>query len=211
MTSAFLLAAALLAGSGSPAVTIRPPNEIEFTATVHAKRFDGWITPGYHAIVWREGAAARLALLVAEASDLEVLDALERLGAKPGEALPIEAWTKRKDPESPAPDARAGGPRIATLLRLPENPELVPLSSILEDEAGRGLDLRFTGNRANVSRWESGCVACLYSCPGGKVGNAAYTVRDYQRSTTRFRVRRGALPKDGTRIGVVLRVESPGP
>jgi hypothetical protein len=209
--TSLLALAALLAVSGSPAVTIRPPNEIEFTATVHAKRFAGWIHPGYHAIVWREGGAARLALLAADASDLEVLDALERLGAKPGPTLPIEAWTKRKDPKSPAPDAVAGGPRIRVLLRLPENPELVPLGSVLEDENGRGLDLRFAGNRANVSRWESGCVACLYSCPGGKVGNAAYTVRDYERSKTRFRVRPGALPKDGTRIGVVLRVESPGP
>jgi hypothetical protein len=203
--------AALLASPESSAVTIRPPNEIELTATVHAKRFDGWIHPGYHAIVWREGGAARLALLAADASDVEVLDALERLGAKPGAALPIEAWTKRKDAKSPAPDAVAAGPRITILLRLPGKVELVPLASVLEDSAGRGLDMRLAGNRVNVGKWESGCVACLFSCPGGKVGNAAYTVRDYEKSSTRFRVRPGALPKDGTKIGVVLRVESPGP
>ena len=210
MTSLLALAA-LVAAPRSPAVTVRPPNEIEFTATVHAKRFDGWIQPGYHAIVWREGAAAQLALLVADASDVEVLDALERLGAKPGADLPIEAWTKRKDPKSPAPDAVAGGPRITIFLRLPRNPELVPLSSVLADTGGRGLDMRLAGNRANVSKWESGCVACLYSCPGGKVDNAEYTVRDSERSKERFRVRPGALPEDGTRIGVVLRVESPAP
>jgi hypothetical protein len=51
----------------------------------------------------------------------------------------------------------------------------------------------------------------LYSCPGSKVGNARYTVRDYEKATTRFRVRSDVLPEDGTRIGVVLRVKSPGP
>jgi hypothetical protein len=211
VTALLGLAAALLAGSGASTLTVRPPNELEFTATVHARRFDGWIMPGYHAIVWSGGSAARLALLSADVSDVEVLDAIERLGAKPGPTLPIDTWRKRKDPKNPAPDAVIAGPAIEILLRLPGRSELVPLSSVLEDEAGRGLDMRFAGNRANISKWESGCVACLYSCPGSKVGNARYTVRDYEKAATRFRVRRGVLPEDGTRIGVVLRVKSPGP
>lgn len=211
MTAFLALAAALLAEPGSSTLTVRPPNEIEFPATVHAKRFDGWVMPGYHAIVWKGGSAAGLALLSADVSDVEVLDAIERLGAKPGPTLPIDAWKKRKDPTSAAPDSVIAGPAVEILLRLPGRRELVPLSSILEDEAGRGLDMRLAGNRANVSQWESGCVACLYSCPGSKVGNARYTVRDYEKETTRFRVRGDVLPKDGTRIGVVLRVESPGP
>ena len=190
---------------------MRPPNEIEFTATVHAGRFQGWIMPGYHAIVWRGGSAAPLALLVADPTDVEVLDALEKLGAQPGPTIPIDAWRKRQDAASAAPDAVARGPRTEILLRLPDRKELVPLSSVLEDAEGRGIDMRFAGNRANVSEWESGCVACLYSCPGGKLGNARYTVREYAKDAKRFRVREGALPKDGTRIGVVLRVESPGP
>ena len=216
MTSLLAVAAASLSFAASPHVTVRPPNEIEFTATVQAARFDGWIMPGYHAIVWREGEAARFALLAADVSDLQVLDALERLGASPGHTLPIEAWTKRKDPRSRAPDTRVDGPRIEILLRLPGAPQLVPLSTILKDSTGRGLDMRLAGNRANAAKWESGCVACLYSCPGGKLGNAGSTVRDYVTASTnekdaRFRVRAGALPKDGTRVGIVLRVESPGP
>lgn len=58
----------------------------------------------------------------------------------------------------------------------------------------------------NIPRWKSGCVVCLYSCPGSKVGNARYTVRDYEKGTTRFRVRPGVLPEDGGRVGVVLRL-----
>jgi heterodisulfide reductase subunit C len=49
-----------------------------------------------------------------------------------------------------------------------------------------------------------GCVVCLFSCPGSKVGNRTYTVRDYVQGTTRFRVREAVLPDDGTEVTVIL-------
>lgn len=71
--------------------------------------------------------------------------------------------------------------------------------------------MRFGGNRRNIPEWESGCIVCLYSCPGSKVGNARYTVRDYEDGVTRFRVRAGALPRDDTRVGVILRLAGGAP
>ena len=192
---------------GTAAVVIRRPNEIEFAATVHAKAFDGWFMPGYHAIVWKGGQSAHAALLESDASDTEVLDALEALGARPGDNVPMEAWDERRNPKNPAPDTVIAGPAVEVLLRLPGRANLIPLASVLEDSAGRGLDLKFGGHRGNIPKWKSGCLVCLYSCPGSKVGNARYTVRDYANGVTRFRVRKGALPEDGTRIGVIFRVE----
>lgn len=199
----------LLIGFAAPGVVVRPPGEIEFTATVHASRFNGWLMPGYHAIVWKGGTAARSALFTADVSDIEVLDALERMGATPGNNLSMDAWEKRRDPSNRAPDTIIAGPQVAILLRIPGQPGLTPLASILRDPGGRGLDMRFGGNRANIKKWMSGCVVCLYSCPGAKVGNARYTERDYARDRTKFRVRKDLLPPDGTRIGVVLRIDSP--
>jgi hypothetical protein len=190
---------------------VRPPSEIEFTATVHAKHFDGWLMPGYHAIVWKEGGAARFSLLTADVSDVEVLDALERLGARPGNNVPMAAWDDRKDPSDPAADTVIAGPPVEVLLRLPGKAGLTPLEAVLEDPGGRGLRMRFGGNRENIPKWKSGCIVCLYSCPGSKVGNAAYTVRDYVEDRTRFRVRDDLLPPDGTRIGVVLRLAPAAP
>jgi hypothetical protein len=187
----------------------RPPGEIEFTALVNAKAFDhGRVMPGYHALVWKGGRTAHAALLQADVTDRQVLEALEGLGAKPGDNLPMAAWEERKNPKDPAPDTVIAGPAVEVLLRLPGREGLVPLSSALEDSAGRGLDMRFGGNGANIPVWKSGCIVCLYSCPGSKVGNARYTVRDYAKDTTRFRVKPGVLPKDGSRVGVVLRLAS---
>jgi hypothetical protein len=68
--------------------------------------------------------------------------------------------------------------------------------------------MRFGGHRANIPRWKSGCVVCLYSCPGSKVGNARYTVRDWEKGTTRFRVRPGApLPEDGKQVRIIFRLK----
>lgn len=190
-------------------IAVRRPGEIEFTATVDAKAFDrGWTMPGYHAVVSKRGRMAHAALLRADVTDVEILDALEALGARTGEGLPMDAWEARRDPRNAAPDRRISGDRVEVFLRLPGRAALVPLAAALEDPGGRGLDLRLAGNRANVPKWKSGCVVCLYSCPGSKIGNARYTVREWETKVTRFRAREGVLPPDGTRVGVVVRITS---
>jgi hypothetical protein len=192
-------------------LAVRRPGEIEFTATVDAKAFDrGWTMPGYHAVVSKKGRMAHAALLRSDATDVEILDALESLGAKTGGGLPMDAWESRRDPRNAAPDRRVSGDRVEVFLRLPGRAALLPLAAALEDPGGRGLDLRLAGNRANVPRWKSGCVVCLYSCPGSKIGNARYTVREWETKVTRFRARAGVLPPDGTRVGVVVRIASEG-
>ena len=203
-----VLVSSACSGEEAPGrVIVRRPNEVEFTALVNAKAFDsGWMMPGYHALVWKGGRMAHAALLQADVTDEQILRALEGLGAKPGDNLPMAAWDERKNPKDPAPDRVIAGPAVEVLLRLPSRPALVPLSAALADSAGRGLEMRFGGNAANIPKWKAGCIVCLYSCPGSKIGNARYTVRDYERDTTRFRVKPGVLPPDETRIGVVLRL-----
>jgi hypothetical protein len=149
---------------------------------------------------------AHAALLRADVTDRQVLEALQSLGAVAGDNLPMAAWEKRKDLSDPAPDTAIAGTPLEVLLRLPGRDDLVPLAAVLEDPAGRGLDFRFGGNAANIPRWKSGCIVCLYSCPGSKVGNARYTVRDYEGKVTRFRVKPGSVPEEGARIGVVFRL-----
>ncbi len=186
---------------------VRAPSEIEFTAVVNAKAFDsGRAMPGYHAIVWSGGRMAHAGLLQADVSDAQILDAFKSLEARPGDNLPMEVWEERKNPKDPAADTVIAGPAVQVLLRLPARADLVPLASVLEDSGGRGLEMRFGGNAVNIPKWKSGCIVCLYSCPGSKIGNARYTVRDYTKDVTRFRAKPEALPPDGTRIGVVLRL-----
>ncbi len=181
---------------------------IEFTATVAAQDFgaEGEMS-GYHFIVWDRGRAIDHALLHADVSDLQVLDALQSLGAKPGNALRIDSWDQRFEADSPAPDRTIEGPRVRIEILLPGRPDPLGIEDILLDPGNRGFDMRFGGHRDNIEQWHSGCLVCLYSCPGSKVGNAAYTVRDFVAGTSHFTVRPGALPEDGTRVRVRLVLE----
>jgi hypothetical protein len=204
-------AAVLCLASGSaapPAAVTRRDGAVELSAAVHAAGFGRAFLgmPGYHLIVWRGGKAAGEALFQAEATDAQVLDALEALGAKPGDNLPMASWDERNDQHSKAPDMIIAGPAVEVLVRVPGRAEPLTLDQILEDSTGRGFAMRLGGHRANIPRWKSGCIACLYSCPGSKVGNARATVRDYVRHPDRYRVRPGVLPADGTPVTIILRL-----
>ena len=157
---------------------------------------------GYHFLVWADGRSSDRALLRAHVTDVEVLDALEALGAVPGDAVGIDAWDDRYDAQSTAPDTVVEGPGVAITVAVPGRDEPLTLDDILVDPGGRGFDMRFGGHRDNIPKWLSGCVVCLYSCPGSKVGNAAYTVRDHVDATTHFSVRPEVLPEDGTVVTV---------
>ena len=206
-----MLLAVLGLGAAAPAPLRVSGRQIELPAVVTRASFErellGMGMPGYHLIVWKDGGAAMASLFRAEVTDVQVLEALERLGARPGNALGMDTWEERKDPQSAAPDRVIAGPPVEILVRVPGRADLLTLGQILEDPGGRGFDMRFGGHRVNIPVWKSGCVVCLYSCPGSKIGNARYTVRDYVKGSTRFRVKPGMLPEDGTRVGIVFRLK----
>ncbi len=182
-------------------------SDIRIPAVVDVGAFERRILgmPGYHLIVWQDGGASGSALFRTQVSDLEVLDALESIGAKPGNALGNDTWERRHDPESEAPDRVIAGPLVEILIEVPGHSPALRLEDVLEDPGGKGFEMRFGGHRANREAWGSGCVACLFSCPGSKVGNARYTVRDYVSGKTRFRVIPGSLPADGSPVTLILR------
>lgn len=185
--------------------------EVRLSAVVEPAKFQGWWTrltgmPGYHLLVWNEGGSAANALFTTPVSDLALHEALVRIGAVPGNALKMGTWEERKDPESRAPDRVIEGPPVDLAVTWAGTREPLSISDLLEDPGGKGFDFRFGGHLENAPVWRSGCGVCLYSCPGSKVGNAAYTVRDYVNGTTAFRVREGLLPEPGTSVRIILRL-----
>jgi len=182
-------------------VTVVDGSTIEFPARVSGRGFTDSSMAGYHLIVWDEGGVADHSLFVASVSDVQVLDALEALGARPGNALTIDSWDDRDDPGAEAPDNVIQGPRVQIEFVLADGTVLA-LTDLLSDEGGRGFDMRFGGHRENIPEWHSGCVVCLYSCPGSKVGNASYTVRDFVAGEAHFRVNDDVLPPDRTEVTV---------
>lgn len=184
--------------------------EVRFTAVVEpgamARAFG---VQGHHAIVWEEGGSARMALFRAKASDQDVRKALNALGARAGENLTAEAWTQRKDEKSAAPDARVSGTPVDVFVSW-KGREAVPLGSLirLREKAAPHdhFDFRYGGNERFRDEFKSGCIVCLYSCPGGAIGNRAMTIRDYVREGVVYEANESALPGAGTPVTITLRI-----
>ena len=204
-----ILGCALVAGAANgekPAVD-RARGEVRFTATVHPGAMERpFGVKGHHAIVWKGGKSQRWALFVADASDLDVRRALDSLGARRGENLTVATWTERENPRSAEPDKRVEGTAIDIFVQW-RGSGRVPLAKLVREKghAAPRLDLRYGGNERLRPEFESGCIVCLYSCPGGAIGNHAHPIRDWVRDGVVYASVPERLPPAGTKVTIILK------
>ena len=192
-----------------PAVVIdRAHREVRFTASVQPKAMDRMFgVKGHHAVVWKEGKSQRMALFVSEASDHDVRVALDSLGARRGENLTPDAWNARDDERNPEPDKRVEGTRIGVYFEWKNR--RMPLGRVIQEKKRTmpRLDFRYGGNERYQPEFQSGCIVCLYSCPGGAIGNHAHPIRDYVRDGVVYASVPERLPPAGSKVTIVLKVE----
>lgn len=210
------VAIAVCAGaSGGEAVGVdKVRREIRFTATVQPGAMDRpFGVKGHHAIVWKEGRSNSWALFAADASDRDVRVALEAVGARPGENLTAQSWTQRADSASVEPDKRVEGTPIEVLVEWRGSKGRIPLAQLLHEQGKRMplLDFRYGGNQRFQHEFKSGCIVCLYSCPGGVVGNHSHPIRDYEEDGVVYSSRKERLPRAGTRVTIILKLRTEVP
>ena len=181
---------------------------LRFEVVFDPKGYQTRAETGYHLIVWKGGGAAAASLFRAEVTDRAVLAALQNLGAQPGNNLKADCWECRREPRHAAPEIRAEGSPVKVEVLWPGKSESIPVYRLFKDVAETDVDFRFAGNEALIDVWKSGCIACLYSCPGGKLSNAAYTIRDYTEKADRFLELADEVPAKGTRATILLRLDT---
>jgi hypothetical protein len=205
-----LLLAAVLA---TPIVD-RAHHEIRFTAVAQpdalGRTFAIGGVKGHHAITWKGGSAASRALFVSDASDHDVRAALNALGAKAGENLSEDSWNARDDAKNREPDKRVEGTPIDVFVEW--NGHRIPFADLVAEKghATPTLDFRYGGNERFQKDFKSGCIVCLYSCPGGAVGNHAHPIRDYVRDGVVYSSVASRMPPEGTRVIIVLKPKLEG-
>ncbi|MDZ7363380.1 MAG: YdjY domain-containing protein [candidate division KSB1 bacterium] len=202
--------ALIMPNASTPMIVDSVRQEVRVLATYHPGKFSGFLrfVPNYHLLVWDDGRAARESLFSTPVPDTTLIAAFEKLGATAGNNLTMEAWDKRNDSKHPAPQTRIAGTPVEILVWWKGLPQPQPLAELLDDPGGRGLDFRFGGNKDLIKHWHSGCLVCLYSCPGSKVGNAAYTVRDYATGATKFTPRQDRMPKSNSEVAIIFRLRN---
>ncbi|MFB3788482.1 MAG: YdjY domain-containing protein [bacterium] len=179
---------------------------IQFEGTIFPRRYNSHPdrANGHHFIVWSGGANAAKALINTAVSDREILKALESVGAVVGNNLTPATWEQRADPAASAPDQRVEGSLLE--IRVRWNGREHPIQDLFQDKNPLDFAIRAGGNEKLIPVWRSGCVTCLFSCPGGKTSNAAYTIRDQYWQKKVFLADAAALPPDGAQVRVIMRV-----
>jgi hypothetical protein len=194
-------------GSATQAAPVVDPDArtVTFRAVARGDGFQRSLPPDhrYHAIVHGEGSAAPKALFVTETPDTSIARALRDLGADDGGGVPLAAWTLRWLPLVPQPRSRVAGSALHVTVEWEGAERPHTLEELLLDPGEQGVDVRFGGNEEHNHHWPSGCVLCLFSCPGGVMSNAAYTIRDHQRGVTEFEPG-PLLPPSGTPVTIVV-------
>ena len=159
---------------------------------------------GHHLIVWSGGGNARKALINTESPDIEILNALTTIGAIPGNNLSPETWTDRDDPNSPEPDKLVEGDEIS--IKVTWDDVAHNIDELLLDTSKDDLEIRFGGHAELIPVWKSGCITCLFSCPGGRTSNASYSIRDQHLNHKTFMADQSKLPPDGTNVRIFIKI-----
>ncbi|MEA2489124.1 MAG: hypothetical protein QOH21_916 [Acidobacteriota bacterium] len=196
------------ASAGEQPVIDRARHEVRITARVQPGAMARPLgVQGHHAIVWKEGRAKTWALFASDASDHDVRLALDSLGATRGENLTPATWNEREDPKNPEPDKRVAGTAVDVFVEWQGSNGPVPLARLIAEkgESAPRMDFRYGGNERWQKDFKSGCIVCLYSCPGGAIGNHAHPIRDYVRDGVVYSAVRKALPPAGTRVTIILK------
>lgn len=177
-------------------------NHIKFGGIIYPNRYNSRKdrANGHHFIVFSGGGNARKALIESTVSDVDILGKLKEVGAVSGNNLSEASWTKRNDLESPAADQRVEGSKIRITIEWDHIEHEV--SEMIENSTQSDFDIRVGGHADLIPVWRSGCVTCLFSCPGGRTSNHVYTIRDQAFDRKSFRAREEILPKDGTPVKI---------
>lgn len=149
-------------------------------ARVNRGYFENRMLPmhGYHFLCWERGRAAFMALLQTPVNDETIQQQLQSLGAVAGDNLSQETFSERADAQAEAPRRRVKGSRIHINL-ITSKGRKYAISELIRAKKLGPIDIRLGGHLQFRPSWLSGCVICLVSCPGGRLSNATFTMRDY--------------------------------
>jgi hypothetical protein len=147
-------------------------------------------------VVFTDGKLGNKAILKAYAPHLAFHDALEQIGAKPGNNLTEDTL-----------DIPVAGDLLEVTATWPGLAKELTLQEVFYDESGKGFEIRFGGNRQASEAYGTGCITCLESCWISIVSNAKYpnisSAKRFVSPNSRFKGKAEILP-GGDRLVVLI-------
>lgn len=135
-----------------------------------------------HLLVNKDGGNAGAAFFTTEANTLDFYNALESLGAVPGNNISLDDETGTIEGTSLDVKITVDGTEYGAY-------DLITASEVRE------MDARFGGNIDTNQELNTGCVLCMESCPAGISSDAAYQFKEPVDFTPS-----DAMPEAGTEV-----------
>lgn len=167
--------------------------------TIPAQLNDNYFSePGRHLAVNPDGNEGGKTLFDSKVTPLELHEALEEIGAEPGNNLTYET----------AQDQHVEGTPLQIDIVWEGADQAYSVDDILEDSNGNAFDFRFGGNKETSKEKQTGCLICLDSCYISPVSNATYTFGAIKkRGEVDLPAKQDLLPEDGTSVEIIITIK----
>lgn len=150
-----------------------------------------------HAVVFQEGKFGDKPVFSAYQNQNDFLKAMLYLNAVAGNNMTKENGAT----------TQVEGQKVAVSVTWNGAPQSYDINEVIIDSNHRAIDMRFGGNEINAKEMNTGCIACLDSCPVGVISNHSYMYGAVEkRDEVTFRGNAALLPKDGTLVAVSFKL-----
>ena len=173
-------------------------DEAAKTITVLAKVNGKYFTENTrHAVVFKDGRFGDKPVFIALANQNDFYQAMKTIGAKPGNNMTLKNGA----------ETQVEGDKIKIDVTWNGAPKSYDINEVITDSNGKPIDMRFGGNEATAKSFNTGCIACLDSCPVGIISNHTYTNGAVEkRDEVVFHGNKEVLPPDGTSVAISFKV-----
>lgn len=156
--------------------------------------------PTRHFMVYKEGKNGDKSIITGLGNQIDFYNALVKIGAEAGNNMTLENKTT----------THVGGDMLKVSVTWNGANKYYDINSIVKDSNNKKIHMRFGGNLKASKKFNTGCIACLDSCPVGIVSNSTYTYGAVEtKKEVEFTGNSKILPKDGTLVAVKYELQSP--
>ena len=178
----------------TPLVVDEAKGEVHLYTEVNGRTF---AESTRHGIVFKDGSNGDKPVLIAYADQLAFHDALEKIGAKPGNTLQAD---------SPA-GTKVTGDVLRVTMRWGDTVYDFA-HGIKQEPATEAIQVHFGGNREAAAAKHTGCILCLDSCAVGITSNSGWGWNSWASGSVKFFADETVFPAAGSAVIVTFSLQS---
>jgi len=150
-----------------------------------------------HASVFKDGTNGAKSILTSYANPVDFYNGLVEIGAVPGNNMtPDNASTTKVE-----------GTPIDLKVTWNGAAKEYDVNDVIKDSNGNKIAFKFGGNLDRSKAKNTGCLACLDSCPVGIISNSTYTMGSVEQTKiVKFTGNQNVLPADGTYVATIYSI-----